>query len=652
MARTRFGAVVMAAAVMLAAGGPAGAAGKVEKVEKVGAPAQASERVRLGQGLVGRAAVAADHALASKAGAEILAAGGNAVDAAVATSFALSVVRPFSCGIGGGGFLVIHLPARAGKPEVTVAINYRETGGSGLAADSFTRPGVPARASTLGGAAVAVPGTVAGLLLALERYGTMERAAVLAPAIALAERGFAADEAYVKASREAIGKVRSVEGGEALFSGAWEVFLGRGEVKVGDVIRPAGQARALRAIAEKGVAGFNSGEVGEAIIRAVRADAASPGTITPADLAGYTPKVETPLSVEFAGGWQGKGMERRLLLMPPPSSGGIAIGQVFGLLAERGVPGQISGGEITSPTQRQYLFELAEAFKLAFADRAVFLADPAFANVPTERLLSGAWLKQRAAVIRGFRTGGAERYVPRGAGGEGGEGGEGGVEGVEDGGTSHLSVVDQWGGAVACTETINLEFGSLLVPRLADGTDLGFCLNNQVDDFSTRPGEANAFGLKQSTANAPGPGKRPLSSMSPTIGLRRKTGAAQWEVEVVVGASGGPRIITATAQTLANVLLFGRGVVEAVEGPRIHHQWQPNVLRVDGRMEADGVRDEGMRVVDWLRKMGHQVERLSGEAAVQAVVRGVGGEQPEGGVGVSGASDSRKGGVPGVVGER
>jgi gamma-glutamyltranspeptidase/glutathione hydrolase len=476
-----------------------------------------------------REAVAAAHPLASEAGAEILASGGNAVDAAVATSFALAVVRPQSCGIGGGGFMVIHLPpdqAREGgeRGAVQVALDYREAAPAAIEPHFFAE--LPDDASTRGATAAGVPGTVAGLLHALEHYGTMDRAQVMAPAIRLAHDGFEADEHYIRAAR---GLTPQFEGSalwQERFTFVWTFHLRGGEIQQGDLITNPALARCLELIARQGAAAFYEGEIAGAVIRAVERDG---GPMTRDDLAAYRPRQLEPLRCAFAG--------HHFLAMPPPSSGGVAMAQALGILERAGYL------ELPDPphsARRAHL--LAEALKHAFADRAEWLGgdDP-----PIDRLLSDAYLDQLAARIDLRATGAPESYGSRDPAAPG--------PFPEDGGTSHLSVVDRWGGAVACTETVNLTFGSLLaVP------EFGFILNNEMDDFTTRPGEANAFGLRQSDRNLPAPGKRPLSSMSPTIALK------DGEVVAVAGAAGGPRIITATLQALLNSLVFGMDAGKAL----------------------------------------------------------------------------------------
>ncbi|HRQ72698.1 MAG TPA: gamma-glutamyltransferase [Phycisphaerales bacterium] len=530
-------------------------------------------------------AVAADHPVASEAGAAMLRAGGNAVDAAVAASFALSVVRPQSCGVGGGGFMVVYLPGDPVRGRVATAINYRETAPAAATPDMFVRAG-DEHASTRTGLAVAVPGTVAGLLHALERYGTMERAAVLAPAIAAARDGFAADGAYAAAAREAARSMSDEEKRRSSF--LWGTLLREGEVRAGDRIVNEPQARLLEAIAERGAAAFyDAPDVPGAV-------AAAGGIITPEDMLGYAPVEVSPLGFEFAG--------RRFLAMPPPSSGGVAMAQTL-LTLERlagpmGVP-RVPEGD--------FAHLLVESFKHAFADRAEWLGDPAFVDVPVERLLSAEYLDARAGAIERGRTRPPHAYGTRGAVGD-----EPAAPPPDDAGTSHLCAVDQWGGAVACTETINLSFGSRITVEA-----WGICLNNEMDDFTARPGEPNAFGLRQSARNAPAPGKRPLSSMSPTIVLDAEGG-----VVAVAGAAGGPRIITATAQCLLNALMHGMSAGDAVAAPRLHHQWAPDrVLYEAGRAGAADAQAGRDGLIASLAARGHEVERTEGIGVAQLIVR-------------------------------
>ncbi|MBC6952837.1 MAG: gamma-glutamyltransferase [Leptolyngbya sp. PLA2] len=526
-------------------------------------------------------AVAAAHPVASEAGAAMLRAGGNAVDAAVAASFALSVVRPQSCGVGGGGFMVIYLPNDPLRGRIVTAINYRETAPAAATPDMFQRASHE-HASTRTGLAIAVPGTVAGLLHALERYGTMERAAVLAPAIAAARDGFITDGAHAAAAREVAPNMSDEEKRRSPL--LWRTLLREGAIRPGDRIVNEPQARLLEAIAERGAAAFyDAPELPDAA-------AAAGGVITRDDMLGYAPVEVSPLVFEFAG--------RTFLAMPPPSSGGLAMAQSL-LMLER-VAGPMTGPR---PPDTDFAHLLVESLKHAFADRAEWLGDPAFVDVPVQRLLSPEYLDARAATIDRERTRPSHAYGTREAKDDAPA-----APPPDDAGTSHLCAVDQWGGAVACTETINLSFGSRITVEA-----WGICLNNEMDDFTARPGEPNAFGLRQSARNAPAPGKRPLSSMSPTIVLD-----AEGRVEAVAGAAGGPRIITATAQCLLNALVRGLDAGHAVAAPRLHHQWLPDRLLYETSGAADS---EHNALIGALAARGHDVERTGGIGVAQLIVR-------------------------------
>lgn len=555
-----------------------------------------------------RAAVAADHAIASEAGVEILRRGGNAVDAAVATSFCLSVVRPYSCGIGGGGFMIVHLkddPRNPGAGPVTTAINYREQAGAWARPDYYEGLADP-DASTHGGKAVAIPGNVAGLLHALERYGTLDRRTVLGPAIRAAEQGFAVDKHYVDNVKEVIEWLEKDPSRPGRFPFLWDRLLREGRVAAGDVIRLPEQADVLMQIAERGRAAFYEGPVAEAIVEAVRADG---GEMTLDDLRGFKVEELQPLEIGFRG--------KRILSMPPPSSGGIAVAHILGLLDRRA-----RDLEPMKPGAGEYLHLVAEATKHAFADRARWLGDTSYAAVPVQRLLAGPALDRQAALIDMTRTKPQAEY--------------GTAEQLpEDGGTSHFCVIDEQGNAVSCTETINLIFGSL-VPV----AKYGFILNNEMDDFTTRLGKPNAFGLVQSDRNLPAPGKRPLSCMTPIMvfdgaaaGPRSSSPAATERVVLMAGASGGPRIITGTVQASLHVLLFDLGATDAVGLPRFHHQWEPDVLQLEDALRGGEVESD-------LKQRGHTTGRRETVAAVQLI------RAARSGRGYEAASDPRKGGLP------
>lgn len=542
-------------------------------------------------------AVASDHPVASAAGAEMLALGGNAVDAAVATSFCLSVVRPYSCGIGGGGFMLIHHPGDGREPALTVALNYRETAPAAVDRDYYVNlEDAPNDASRFGVHAVAVPGTVRGLLYALEHHGTLDRATVLAPAIRAAVEGFPADANFCSAvdaletARREHPRIRDTT------EYIWNTVCHGGALALGDRVTNPQQAEALRLIAEHGDAAFYSGPIAEAIASVMQQRS---GPITARDLADYSMRIESPLRSTFLG--------RQIIAMPPPSSGGVAMQQILGLLDRRldDIRGERS--TLFTPTDADYIHVLTEAMKHAFADRAEHLADDDFVEVPVDRLTSAAYLGELASRIDLTTT--LDRFA------------YGSVQPAPaDSGTSHLCVIDADGMAVSCTETINTIFGSCV-----EAPGYGFALNNEMNDFTTIPGEPNVYGLMQSDRNLPEPGKRPLSSMSPTIVLN------DGHVELIAGASGGPRIITGTLQCMLNSLLFEMPARAAVRRARIHHQWMPNVLQ----FEQDWP-DE--TVVSAMQRRGHETGTRD-EVGVVQMIR----VTP---VGIEAVSDPRKGGRP------
>jgi gamma-glutamyltranspeptidase/glutathione hydrolase len=582
-----------------------------------------------------RAAVAADHYIASQAGAEILKKGGNAVDAAVATSFTLSVVRPMSCGIGGGGFMVIKFNNDPKHGNLATALNYRETTPAAIH-PTFYEEQNDKNASTVGGKAVAIPGTVRGLLFALEKYGTLDRATVLAPAIRAAEEGYEVDQFEFDGAKKRIKWFNEDESRKRRFAFVWKRFLREGDVAIGDRITNPEQAAALKLIARDGADAFYRGEIALAIVNMARNDG---GVITSQDLAAYEPREVEPLSSKSFG--------RRLIGMPPPSSGGIAVAEIAmtynhsAAVWESALMLQAVLGNVVSERRRAELVmadidpeiwrsldarstigsnirghslrhALVESMKHAFADRARWLADPAFADVPTQALLSRDYARARAKKIDENKTLQTDEY------------GSTSLPPPDDSGTSHLCVIDPQGNAVACTETINLSYGSKLAVE-----EFGFCLNNEMDDFTTRRGVANDFGLVQSDRNMPQPGKRPLSSMSPTIVLDQNG-----EVFMIAGASGGPRIITGTVQAMLKVLLEDASAGTAVAAPRIHHQWLPDVLEYE-----KGALDQA--TIDELKKKGHQLAPAKEDVGNVQLIRRSRDKR-----GWDAACDPRKGGRP------
>ncbi len=509
-------------------------------------------------------------------------AGGNAVDAAAAASLVIGVVNPSSAGLGGGGFMVIYSSADARAH----AIDYREQAPAAAGRDMYLHNGrLDTTASRRGGLAVAVPGEAAGLALAVERFGSLPLSKVAAPAIRLAAEGFPIGEhlaSQITALRRELEAQPELAG----------VFLdpeGR-PLEAGTIVRRPHLAATLRRFADEGAAPFYRGDIATETAAAVRA---AGGVLAASDLAAYRPVERLPVVVDYHR-W-------RVIGMPPPSSGGGVLGEALGILAAY----RLADFEHNSAT---YLHLLAETLKAVFADRARYYGDADFVRVPLGRLLSPAHAAELRARLQAARALPSTAYGP--------------TMPPDDAGTSHISVIDGRGNAVACTTSVNTAFGSLVVVP-----DRGVILNNTMDDFSLRPGVPNVYGLVGSEANAIAAGKRPLSSMSPTIVLDGAT------PRLVVGASGGPRIISATLQVVLDVLDFGFDVERAVAAPRIHHQWLPDRLGVEPDI-ADGVRAS-------LARRGHRITRLVHGAAVQAVEML---RTKEGRV-VRAASDPRKGGV-------
>ncbi|QDU40616.1 Gamma-glutamyltranspeptidase precursor [Maioricimonas rarisocia] len=541
-----------------------------------------------------RGIVVADHPLASEAGAEVLRRGGNVVDAAVATAFALSVVRPESCGLGGGGFMVIWNAER----QEAVAIDYREQAPRHASRDMYIkeRDGkpLPADASRKGGLAAGVPGEVAGLCYALETYGSLDRSVVMQPAIRLAREGVDVDAQMRSAQRRTLAALAQRKNGMQQFAPLVRHYLNGGtQWNEGDRFHSP-LAHLLERIAEQGRDAFYRGPVAEALVAANQSQG---GILTLEDLATMEPRIRQPLEARFSG--------MKVISMPPPSSGGIALIQTLNTL---------SAWEAKHPDQRLELLGhntvesvqlLTEALKHAFADRARFLGDTDFAEVPVDKLISNEYAATIASKIQLDQTHPADFYGTTAA--------------HRDAGTSHFCVIDAAGNAVACTETINTTYGSYVVePKY------GVIFNNEMDDFTARPGEPNVFGLMQSEANAIAPGKKPLSSMSPTIVVE------DGKAVMAAGASGGPRIITATLQVLLNMTRFGMSPSEAVSAPRVHHQWMPDELLIERAIRS--------KVGPRLEKIGHEVKSSSGLAASQAASRSEDG--------LRGGSDPRKGGQP------
>ncbi len=535
---------------------------------------------------------------AAAAGHAMLARGGNAVDAAVATAFALSVTQPFSTGLGGGAFLLIR--TAAGE---TIALDARETAPAKADRDMYTREGVPERASVLGPLAVGTPGLLRGLVLALERWGTLPLATVMEPAIELANSGFAVGPYHARM----VARMREYLPADRFTETARIQFNDGGPVPVGFRLVQKDLARTLRLVARHGPDYFYTGPVAHAISRYVQEQG---GILSVEDFAGYKPVLREAVSGSY------RGVE--VHSYPPPSSGGVVLLEILNILEGFDLVAKGAGSSAS-------LHVIAEAMKLAFADRAAYMGDSDFVDVPVEKLVSKDYAaRQRSRLNPPW----FKRWPHHWFKGERALSVKGPGLPQNDSGTAHLSVVDGAGNAVAVTQTINTPFGSgITVP----GT--GVVLNNEMDDFAVAPGTPNAYGLVDTTgANAIEPFKRPLSSMTPTILV--KDGRPM----MVTGSPGGPRIITTTLLTILNVIDYGMNVQEAVASPRFHHQWLPDRLLVEPEFPAD--------VVDALRARGHNVEvsdRRWSSAQSIVIEGGVDGEGSE--RLITGGSDPRADGV-------
>lgn len=536
------------------------------------------------------AVVAADHPLASQAGLEMLKQGGNVVDAAIATSFALSVVRPASCGIGGGGFMVIW----DAEKQQSFALDYRETAPTRATREMYVEAAkLGTKTSEYGHLAVGIPGNVAGLCYAAEHHGSLPLAKLLEPAIRLAKDGVPVDQNERKVQKSVLAAFAKMPNANTKYAELIKGYLNDGKPWSDEDRFHSPQLPALELIATDGYDAFYNGPIRDAIV----AESLKGGGIIAADdFQDIQPIVRKPLETDFD--------EFEILTMPPPSSGGIVIIQILNFLDEWEALHPNNRIEDLPRDSPEFAHLLTEAMKHSFADRAEYLGDTDFVDVPVNRLITRDYAKGTLAKFDPTRTQPSETY--------------GRFAGVDDSGTSHISIIDSKGNAVACTETINTYFGSKIVePKF------GIVLNNQMDDFAAVPGQPNAYGLIQSEANAVEPKKKPLSSMSPTIIIE------DGKARIVAGASGGPRIISATVQVLLNQMQFGMTPGQAVAYPRIHHQWMPDVLNAENGISV------GLK--EGLTRRGHTItERSVGVS--QSVARTKDGLQ--------GASDPRKYGAP------
>jgi gamma-glutamyltranspeptidase/glutathione hydrolase len=495
--------------------------------------------------------VVAQEKIAAQIGGDILRQGGNAIDAAVATGFAMAVTYPRAGNIGGGGFMLIHL----GTGE-DVAIDYREMAPAAMTRDSFLGPdGKPddakSRDSALG---IGVPGTVAGLALALDKYGSgkFTLAQLIKPAIDLARDGFVITDDMADTLPTFHGRLAKWSASAKIFSRPDGTSLGEG-----DKLVQTDLAATLTAIAEQGPRGFYHGPVAAKLAQDVR-DAG--GIMTADDLRNYQPAIRSPVRGSYRG--------YDIVSMPQPSSGGVVLIESLNILEGFDLAALKQG---SAPS----LHLLIEAMKRAYADRARYLGDPAFVSAPIATLIAKDYAARLRASIDPEHATPADKLMS-------------GMPMREGSNTTHFSVVDTYGNAVSNTTTLNFSYGVGLV---ADGT--GVLLNNELDDFTAAAGAANAYGLVGYEANLPGPGKRPLSSMTPTIVMK------DGKPVLVTGTPGGSRIISTVLQVIVNALDYQMDIEAAVAAPRVHHQWMPDKVILEPGFPED--------IIAALRARGHNV---------------------------------------------
>ncbi|NBF12028.1 gamma-glutamyltransferase [Pseudomonas sp. Fl4BN1] len=525
-------------------------------------------------------AVAAPNQYGADVAAQILKKGGNAVDAAVATAFALAVTYPEAGNIGGGGFMTMYID---GKPYF---LDYRETAPKAATRNMYLneKGEVIENLSLVGARAAGVPGTVMGLWEAHQKFGKLPWSELLTPAVGYAKNGFKVADKQYQYREDAL----------KLFNGTTNFGDYFGSMKPGETFRQPELAATLERIADQGAKEFYSGKTADLLVAQMQADK---GLISKQDLQDYKVQWRQPLQVTFRG--------NTLYTAPPPSSGGVALAQLISIKEDRAA--DFKGVELNSA---KYIHLLAEIEKRVFADRADYLGDPAFSEVPVKQLTDPAYLKKRAAEVNPNAISPTEKVRP----------------GLEPHQTTHFSIVDAQGNAVSNTYTLNWDYGSGVVVKGA-----GFLLNDEMDDFSAKPGVANAFGVVGGDANAIAPGKRMLSSMSPSLVTR------DGKVTLVLGTPGGSRIFTSIFQVLNNLYDYNLPLEKAVAAQRVHHQLLPkDTIYFDAYAPLTG------KVADELKTMGYTLEDQGWEMGDIQAIR-VNGTQLET------ASDPRGRGVGKVV---
>lgn len=491
--------------------------------------------------------VVAQEQLAANIGAQILNQGGNAVDAAVATGFALAVTLPQAGNLGGGGFMLIHMD----EQQETIALDYRETAPAAAHEQLFLdeHGNVLKDKARFSHAAAGVPGTVAGLCYALKHYGTMSLKQVLQPAIALAKNGIIVSNSLAFSMARRSDSFKQDPSSVRYFLNAKQA-----PYQAGDKWRQPDLAKTLKHISKDGDKAFYEGAIAAQIVAEMETN---DGLISAADLASYKVKVREPVWGSYLG--------YQIASMPPPSSGGVHLIQMLNMIETTDISAD-------SHNSAAYIHLLVNAMKRAYADRSKYLGDPDFIDVPIAALLDKQYARRLAASFTAQATPSTEIHP-------------GLAPAPESPDTTHFSVWDKTGNVVSNTYTLNFSFGS---GKSVDGA--GFLLNNEMDDFSSKPGSPNAYGLIGGQANAIAAGKRPLSSMTPTIVFKDNTPI------IATGTPGGSTIITIVLQTLLNILAFDMNAAQAAHAPRIHHQWLPDILFTEEGINADTkalLRDKG-----------------------------------------------------------
>ncbi|WP_063913415.1 gamma-glutamyltransferase [Pseudomonas sp. p21] len=503
-------------------------------------------------------AVAAPDQYGAQVAADILKKGGNAVDAAVATAFTLAVTYPEAGNIGGGGFMTLFVD---GKPYF---LDYREVAPKAATRNMYLddKGEVIENLSLVGARAAGVPGTVMGLWEAHQKFGKLPWSELLTPAIGYAKNGFKVAAKQYQYRNDAQGMFKTATNFNDYF----------GNMKVGELFKQPEMAQTLERIADQGVSEFYQGKTADLLVAQMQADK---GLITKQDLQDYKAVWREPMAVSWRG--------NVVYTAPPPSSGGVALAQLLGIKENRAA--DFKG---VAHNSAQYIHLLAEIEKRVFADRADYLGDPAFTKVPVDQLVAKDYLAKRAAQVNPKAISDTDKVKP----------------GLEPHQTTHFSIVDKQGNAVSNTYTLNLDYGSGVVVKGA-----GFLLNDEMDDFSAKPGAANAFGVVGGDANAIAPGKRMLSSMSPSLMTR------DGKVELVIGTPGGSRIFTSIFQVMNNLYDYGMPLDKAVAAQRVHHQLLPkDTIYFDSYAPLTGP------VADELKKMGYVLEDQGWEMGdIQAI---------------------------------